>query len=179
MKTLKLSFLAVSLFVVSLAMNVTAQVIVGAPNYYGFFEIAASSGTNCAYLAPINTGTGPGVTNTAGTATYDLRYSPEVTIVLEANSTNSVRGNGTAGTVTIIWATSYNGTTWDYHPVTGKNTITTKGGALALTLAETNTLCTFTNIQNPAPFIRIIATRGVGTNAVTSIAPRVFSRIKK
>lgn len=176
---IKLSLLATTLAIASIALRAPAQVVVGAPNYYGFFEIAATSGTNVGYLPPISTATAPGLTNCTSTAVYDLRYSPHAVIALQANSTNSVPGNGTAGTITLIWATSANGTYWDVHPVTGTNTIPTQGGGLTLSLAETNTVMTFTNLTTPPAFIKFLGVRGVGTNAVLSITPKVYSRIQK
>ena len=166
--TIKLSLLCVTLAIASIAMRAPAQVIVGAPNYYGYFEHSLTPAfTN--YVAPIDTGTGPGRTNSSQTAVLDLRYAPEVTLQFEAMETNSVPGNGTAGTATVVWTASADGTTYE----------STHGGVLVLTLSETNLVCITTNITAPYPFFKFTTVRHVGTNGVKSIAVKAFSRIKK
>jgi hypothetical protein len=166
MKYFKNIPIALALF--ASAATLSAQVVVGIPGSYGNYALSLTPAfTN--YVPPINTGTGPGVTNSAQTAVLDLRYSPEVTLQFEAMETNSVPGNGTAGTATLVWTVSADGVTYE----------STHGGVLVLTLSETNLVCLTTNITAPYPWFKFTTVRHVGTNGVKDIAVKAFSRIPK
>ncbi len=165
MKIFKTILAAFALF--AFTATITAQVVVGLPDNYNYYSHELTPAfTN--YVPPINTGTGPGVTNAVQTAVLDLRRVSEVNIQFEGMETNSVPGNGTAGVTTLAWSASIDGVTYE----------TTHGGVLALTMSETNLTALCTNIQNPYPFLKFTAVRHVGTNGVKSIAIKAYSRIK-
>ena len=166
MKIFKTILASLALF--AFAATLSAQVVVGVPGSYGNYALQFTPAfTN--YVPPINTGTGPGVTNAVQTSVLDLRYSPEVTLQFEAMETNSVPGNGTAGTATLVWNVSADGVTYE----------STHGGVLVLTLSETNLVCITTNISAPYPYFKFTTIRHVGTNGLTQIAVKPYSRIPK
>jgi hypothetical protein len=166
MKYFKNILAAIALF--AFAATLSAQVVVGIPGSYGNYQLQYTPAfTN--YIAPIDTGTGPGRTNSTQTAILDLRYAPEVTLQFEAMETNSVPGNGTAGTATLVWQASGDGVTFE----------STHGGVLVLTLSETNLVCLTTNITAPYPWLKFTTVRHVGTNGLKDIAVKAFARIPK